>query len=76
MMKKKTDEMKQMERLDAIFTDARQEFEDVGGRITAKRAEVEGIVTEQRRMKWNLIAYALILATSCVALIAAWTVWG
>jgi hypothetical protein len=73
---KKTLEQKQYDRIDKIFTDARQDFEDVGGRISAKRAEVEGIVNEQRRMKWNLIAYALILATSCVALIAAWTVWG
>jgi hypothetical protein len=75
MMKKKTDEMKQMERLDAIFTDARKEFEDVGGRITAKRAEVEGIVTEQRRMKWNLIAYALVILTACAVVAAALSVW-
>jgi hypothetical protein len=78
-MKKKTTEQKQYDRIDKIFTDAREDAQNRLERVQSKRAEVEGIVEgieEQRRMKWNLIAYALILATSCVALIAAWTVWG
>jgi hypothetical protein len=78
-MKKKTTEQKQYDRIDKIFTDARKEFEDVGGRITAKRAEVEGIVEgieEQRRMKWNLIAYALVILGSCAVVLVALTVWG
>jgi hypothetical protein len=78
-MKKKTTEQKQYDRIDKIFTDARQEFEDVGGRITAKRAEVEAIVDgieEQRRMKWNQIAYALVILGSCAVVLVALTVWG
>jgi hypothetical protein len=75
-MKKKTDEQKQYDRIDKIFTDAREDAQNRHERVQSKRAEVEAIVNEQRRMKWNLIAYALILATAGGALIAAWTAWG
>jgi hypothetical protein len=78
-MKKKTNEQKQYDRIDKIFTNAREDAQNRLERVQSKRAEVEAIVDgieAGRRLRWNLIAYALILATSCVALIAAWTVWG
>jgi Flp pilus assembly protein TadB len=78
-MKKKTTEQKQYDRIDKIFTDARESTQNRLERVQEKRAEVEAIVEgieEQRRMKWNLIAYALVFLTACAVVVAALTVWG
>jgi hypothetical protein len=78
-MKKKTTEQKQYDRIDKIFTNAREDAQNRLERVQSKRAEVEGIVEgieEQRRMKWNLIAYALVILGSCAVVLVALTVWG
>jgi hypothetical protein len=78
-MKKKTTEQKQYDRIDKIFTDAREDAQNRLERVQSKRAEVEAIVDgieAGRRLRWNLIAYALVILACGAIVAAAYSVWG